>query len=132
MPKNGDSIATKLGLCSFISSEVLLKISESDSGIEIEKYLEFPNGVSDIALIGSRVYAVSKNKLYSIHSSSKQFKEIDFRNIKKVISNGKKLIVTTNSKIFSYDILTENKKILKNIQIIIFPLITELIKLSFD
>ena len=119
---NEESISEKYINCAeaneygnwFGTNDALLKMIESEEGIQIQKYLEFPNGVSDIALIGSRIYAVSKNKLYSIHSTSKQSKEIDFRNIKKLVPFGKKLIVTTNSKIYSYDIATENKKILKN------------------
>ena len=120
---NDESITEKFINCTkaspegvwFGTNDALLKMNEDEEGIKIEKFLEFPNGVLSITLIGSRIYVVSKNKLYSIHSTTKKINEIDFRNIKKVIPVGKKLIVTTNSKIYSYDITTENKKFLKNL-----------------
>ncbi|MAJ43354.1 MAG: hypothetical protein CMF96_01235 [Candidatus Marinimicrobia bacterium] len=97
----------------FGTNNALLKMYESDAGIKVQKYLEFPNGIMSIALIGSRVYALSKNKLFSINTLNKQYKEINFGNIKKVIPYEKKLIVTTNSMIYLYDIKTGDKKILK-------------------
>ena len=120
---NDDSITEKFINCIAIdkqrvwfgTNDGLLEIIEKEEEITVKKYLEFPNGVASIAVVGNRLYVVSKNKMYSINSNSKTIKEIDFPNIKKVVSFNKQLLITTNSKIFSYDLSSGNKEILKNI-----------------
>lgn len=100
----------------FGTKNALLRSVDIDGEIKVENFIDYPNGINDIAHISKRIYAVSKNKLLSISSESRHITEKEFRNLKLIQTMEKKLIAATKTKLFIYDAATGKKEQIANLK----------------
>lgn len=100
----------------FGTKNALLHTVEDDGKLGVEKFIDYPDGINDIAFIGTRAYAVSKNKLLSINTKTGEITEKEFRSLKLIVPMGKNLIAATKSKLFTYNPATGNKEQFANIK----------------
>ena len=77
---NQDSISEKYINCIienedniwFGTNNALLTMTSTNGKISIDNFMAFSTGIKDLTIIGSKLFAVTKNKLLNINTKSKQ------------------------------------------------------------
>ena len=117
---NQDSISEKYINCIienedniwFGTNNALLTMTSTNGKISIDNFMDFSTGIKDLTTIGSKLFAVTKNKLLNINTKSKQVNEVNFEDIKQILPYNEKLFAVTTSNIYIYDINSGKKDLL--------------------